>query len=286
MNKYHITIPLAFLILLMCSPAEKKFESELQALADAELAFAQVSATSGMREAFLTYLANDAVVLQPALVNGHEAYKDSPEVPGILQWRPVQNAVSFDGTLGFSTGPWEWRPKGNGDEPTRFGHFISLWKKQHSGEWRVVFDGGIHYAEPSTEHAIKEIQKQPPEAGMNNTSDIGLSTLEDKYNQLINDRGYSNAVASFADSTTRFYHSGHFPALGHAPQETTSTENRNKWIFEPVFSEMASSNDFGYSYGYIHVGENKQACSYLHIYRKDKAQKWRLAAELVVKIPK
>ncbi|KAA3655812.1 MAG: hypothetical protein DWQ10_16810 [Calditrichaeota bacterium] len=285
MVKNYITIALPFLILIMCSRVEKNFDNELQLLAEAEISFAQLSKDSGIRQAFLTYLTEDAIVLQPKPTNGHDAYKNSPQKPGMLQWKPVFNTISYACDLGYSTGPWEWRPEGHGDTPTLYGHFVSIWKKQENGKWRVVFDGGNSYKKPSIEHSADTLLKQPPASTPDSSTRIKTQNLDEELSRAIAENGYKAALKKVATEQTRFYFSNIEPILGISSLDDSLTFQKNNWTYAPVFSKTSSSDDFSYSYGYIQAGQRSQALSYLHIYRKDNSNQWRLALELALSIP-
>ena len=61
---------------------------------------------------------------------------------GQLNWAPEFADIAVSGDLGYTTGPWEFRrsPK---DAPVAFGHYVTLWRKQNNGAWKVEVDIGI-----------------------------------------------------------------------------------------------------------------------------------------------
>lgn len=111
-----------------------------QSLAAAERAFAADAQTRTVNEAFLAALADDGVLLRPGPVNGHAFLAEHPIAATLrLWWSPTYAETSADGTLGFTTGPYEAGLRGQ--KPTGTGHFMSVWQRQ-DGRWRLVFDGG------------------------------------------------------------------------------------------------------------------------------------------------
>src|SRR5262252_6871325 len=86
-------------------------------LADAETAFAAHSARADMREAFLANFADDGVFARG-------------------EW-----TVARPGELGLSTGPWRLT---NPKDPTHpsFGQFVSVWRREPGGAWKVIVDLG------------------------------------------------------------------------------------------------------------------------------------------------
>lgn len=118
---------------------------DLRSLIATEKAFAAAAAEKGTKTAFLTYLADDGVIFNPTEVNGKLSWKNRPESPALLAWNPVWADVSSDGKLGYTTGGWEYRPKGRSDAPVAFGEYVTIWQRQAGGEFRAVLDIGISH---------------------------------------------------------------------------------------------------------------------------------------------
>src|SRR5436309_4119002 len=103
---------------------------------DAERSFARYSVEHGMREAFLQFLADDAILFRPLPVNGKKWFEGRPPAPGALLWQPTYARVSEAGDLGVTSGPWEFKPSDT-TAASSFGHFLTVWRKQADGTWRV-----------------------------------------------------------------------------------------------------------------------------------------------------
>jgi ketosteroid isomerase-like protein len=117
-------------------------------LVEAERAFAAASLAKGTRAAFLDFLAEDSILFRPGPVPGKKWIEEHPAPDTLLTWEPAFAEVAQSGDLGYTTGPWEIRPSGPQDKPTAFGHFVSVWKRQTDGAWKVVVDLGISHAGP------------------------------------------------------------------------------------------------------------------------------------------
>jgi ketosteroid isomerase-like protein len=131
--------------------------SGLKGLLQTEYAFAQRARTS-VREAFLEYLAEDSLVLQPAPVPGREFYAATKDSAATLEWYPAGADVADSDDLGFTTGPWIYTSAGNGGKI--YGHFLTVWKRDATNRWRVAFDGGVSHAAPT----IVECKLAPDQA--------------------------------------------------------------------------------------------------------------------------
>ena len=120
-------------------------ESGVAALQEAvratEQAFAQTMADRDF-DAFKTFLSPEAVffsgdrALRGAedVANAWKPYFDGPQPP--FSWRPETVEVLASGSLALSSGP-VFDPAGQ-----RVGTFNSIWRRDASGGWKIVFDKG------------------------------------------------------------------------------------------------------------------------------------------------
>lgn len=132
----------------------------LDSMVAAERAFARASVESGMKSAFLGVMADDAILFRPGPVNGVQAWRTRPDATAVLEWAPAYGEVSGDGDLGFSTGPWTLRPAA-GQDAVAFGHFVSVWRREPGGPWRLVLDIGISHPDPGLALADVELKVGP-----------------------------------------------------------------------------------------------------------------------------
>lgn len=117
----------------------------------AERAFAKTMADRD-HDAFMTHLSDEAIFFNGETpIRGKAAvaaawkpfYSDS--VPP-FSWEPDRVEVLESGTLALSTGPVR--------DPTGkvIGRFNSIWRRESSGEWHVVFDKGSPVCPPAGEN--------------------------------------------------------------------------------------------------------------------------------------
>jgi uncharacterized protein (TIGR02246 family) len=135
--------------------------SERKALLDADAQFAKDTAERGA-EAWASWFAEDGVMYPPgqAPVQGRDKIRelmsdlrDPRTGRGDLQidWAPVTADVSSAGDLGWTYGTSRIiTPRGE-----RLGKYLSVWRKQADGSWRVAADIGNSTAAPPA-------QKSPP----------------------------------------------------------------------------------------------------------------------------
>jgi nicotinamidase-related amidase/type 1 glutamine amidotransferase/ketosteroid isomerase-like protein len=227
------------------TPQEKP-RPELESLVVAERRFAKMSIEKGFKEAFLANLTEEAVLFRPQIVvKGRKFYQEMPVTKAELAWEPVFADISAAGDLGYTTGPWSLRPT-KGQQPSRFGHYVSVWKKQPDGTLKVVLDVGISHPQAAV----------PP--------------LE-------------YAPASGHGTQQRVYREGQVPVKGEAALKLIGQIDND--ARQMVGKETASSGDLSYEYGYVQApGEKRVVAAYLRIWRVS-GDRVQLALDLENPIP-
>ncbi len=111
-----------------------------------ENAFANAAAEQGVKEAFLAYAADEAV-----LVRGSRVIKGKVEIGNYfdqsthrdisLNWKPEFVEVSQAGDMAYTYGPYTYSAKDTtGTEVNISGIFHTIWKRQDDGSWKFVYD--------------------------------------------------------------------------------------------------------------------------------------------------
>jgi ketosteroid isomerase-like protein len=112
-------------------------------LFDLEAKFARATAQGG-GPAFASWFADDAVTLSngKAPVAGHAAIaKQATWSPKNYQltWTPTAGLLSGD--MGYTWGHYQGTAiNADGQRTTNTGRYLTIWKKQPSGEWKVELD--------------------------------------------------------------------------------------------------------------------------------------------------
>ena len=116
-------------------------------VAATDRAFAATSNASGPAVAFGRYIASDGALLGPfsSFTFGAQAAMKLYEGvgPGEMVWQPRFGGVAGSGDLAFTIGDAELRQRledGSLSEPFIV-WYMSVWKRQRTGEWRFVIDG-------------------------------------------------------------------------------------------------------------------------------------------------
>jgi ketosteroid isomerase-like protein len=123
-------------------------EAEREALLAMDREFAQASVQFGPAQAFYMYMADGAVQLVDGAERrvGPAAIRDAlAGAPGLtLDWQPVDGAVAESGDLGYTWGTWEATSPDveTGGVTLSTGRYVSVWRRDPSGAWQVIFDMG------------------------------------------------------------------------------------------------------------------------------------------------
>src|SRR5688572_17177767 len=111
----------------------------LSELVATERAFAARSEKTTTQAAFLSVLADDAIMFRPHAVEARESLQQRPMNPkGLLRWVPLLGDVAGSGELGYTTGPSDSGLRG--EAPTYKGQFVSIWQRSSQGEWQLQLD--------------------------------------------------------------------------------------------------------------------------------------------------
>jgi ketosteroid isomerase-like protein len=119
-----------------------------QDLIRADEAFCKASAERGL-DGWLSFFDVDAVIFPPGkdCVKGLLAIRAHYEVkkwsPAGLTWKSLGAEISASGDLGYTYGTWDFTGKGKDGKPvTATGKYLTTWKRQKDGSWKVLADIG------------------------------------------------------------------------------------------------------------------------------------------------
>ncbi len=271
------------------APAELR--ADLKSLVEAEREFSKTSEKKGIREAFLTYLSDNAILFRPNAVNGRRYMTDQPVDRGKLTWTPIFADVSAAGDLGYTTGPYEYRlPE---SESVGHGHYVSVWKKQPNGKWRVVIDLGIVHPQP--EAPPGDVSSPPASDASSAKPDVeaaraNLLAVDTAFSDVSVGQGLLTAYEAYAADEIRLYRMREFPQTGKPAMRAALSETAGRLTWKPAGGEVAQSGDLGVTYGVTEFlpgnvqGVSPTPGSYMRIWRRQAAG-WRVVVDVVILLP-
>ena len=142
--------PLITLSLAACAApaAEDASAPDPSVLMEADRAFNRAVAGGGSA-AWGAWFAEDGAIVQEGVgeIRGRTAVAEAVaflDVPGVsLSWEPVRADIARSEDLGWTTGSFvSVGPGPDGAEQRRTGTYVSIWRLQTDGSWKVVMDLG------------------------------------------------------------------------------------------------------------------------------------------------
>jgi ketosteroid isomerase-like protein len=253
----------------------------------AEKAFAALCMQQGIRTAFLANFTATTIGFKPTPGCSRPSYEKFPANSTTeLAWGPSFVEAAAAGDLAVSTGPYELRTKHGDPEPADRGFFVSIWKKQADGAWKVELDCGISTPKPDVPQLETPAQAGPAPAG-------ALFAWADPVNGPIQllaaDRRLWTAMATdrtaWARSlapVARVYREGHLPTADAKAALELAQHDSPALAGTAETAIVSADGCFGYTYGSL---ANKTATAdevggYLRVWRQVARGQWAITLEL------
>lgn len=283
-----------FLFLLVISSSvvaqEPDSSSALFQMREAERNFARSSVMYGRNASFVENFADESIIFTDKwMTNGKQFWKDLKVRPIVLKWEPEYMDIADSRDFGISTGPWEVQEYRPCTAPVATGYFLSVWKKEADGAWKVILDAGS--ATPTQtcyDHTfsfpVGDDKPFPNPKHVNvESARAELMEREKQFLAAWEINPLPATYASFLATGVRMQHEERFP--------TTNPDTINAWIsqlhktltWETVGSGAASSDDLGFTYGLFEMQENPKGSKgyYVRIWKKQPTGNWAITLEMM-----
>jgi len=252
----------------------------LQRMASTERAFAASAAEIGVRDAFLTFFADDAVSLAAGADGAHATLARArdhlralapPTLPILtrLMWEPFTGHVSVDGTMGWLTGGYV-NLNLVSNEVVAHGAYFSVWKRQPDGLWRVWLDQGVSL--PSIWQDASPFRVAPDPAPITDgTPDETLEAVE---------ASVADAGAGWRarlDRDVRLHRDGRMPLVGRDAVLAWAGAAWSSVRYVPIRIEVAGSGDLGVALG--GYGAASEHGTWVRVWKRDVTGRWQIVFE-------
>ncbi len=295
---------LLLLLLAVCflggsTAAQKKTGvNDLRSMVETERSFARMSEEKGTREAFAAFIADEGILFRPTAVLGKKWMRENPLPPSttrpLLAWQPIFAFVSSAGDLGYTTGPWQYKKDIKDAQPTAFGNFMTVWKKQADGSWKFALDLGVSNPEPKDPVTIW----QPGQGRMDQEISAkvdqqlarsGLLDAERKFSQVSAELGARESFLLYAAKDVRLFRNDHFPFVGKMAAADALAPVTAEWTWTSLFAGVSISGDLGYTYGIYELREKAGIVSergnYARVWKKVLGD-WKLVIDVADPLPR
>lgn len=262
-------------------------DTNLRSLVSAEHEFSQVSEQRGTRAAFIAFLADDGVIFNPAATLGKPLWLSRKDAPGVLTWNPVWADVSVAGDLGYTTGPYEFRQ--SNDEPAvGNGYYLSIWRKDTSGVWKVVCDIGTRNASPQNQLTLAyplKAKTSPKKIDLESER-VRLLKAETRLAKILSGNRKDGDLFELLGEQARAHRMNKFPISERAAIVDEFRSMHGKFSSKIESLRLAKSGDLAYTYGTYELKESgapneKVTGSFVRIWQREKNDKWKIAVDVL-----
>ncbi len=193
--------------------------------------------------------------------------------------------------LGYTTGPAEWRKAKEDEKPFGYGQFVSIWRKQKDGSWKVVLDVGSEVPGPpkSDEAPQLEFSFGPNPVSTNGSQISPSKELHEAESKFAAAAQADSAAALLAASSAavRVHRENAFPAVGQEAAREMLSARGGKLTLERMGGGGSAAGDLAYSYGKyaLTTPQNAERGHYLQIWRTDEEGRWQIALDYQAPLP-
>ena len=154
-----IGITLLGALALGCAPGSDPAEAR-RTLMEADVAFARETAERGV-EGWVSFFTADGILFSDhGRADGADAIRETmapafTDPARSLTWRPTEAFASASADLGYTIGRWELitRDPDGGTTVGASGNYVTIWRRELDGSWKVAVDIGNDDADASGEAA-------------------------------------------------------------------------------------------------------------------------------------
>jgi ketosteroid isomerase-like protein len=229
------------------------------------------------------------VVFEPEPVDARATYERRARSADRLEWEPSLAGVAAAGDLAFTSGPWRLRPAGTIGERDAHGHYVSVWRPDRSGAWKVIADIGVtHAAGPRWSGAVTYMPlevsaaRAPLEPGR---ARADLLQLDRSFGERATRAGLLEAYRGYLAGAALLYRPGHEP-LDAGSAAPLLDEPAAAWHWDARDGAVSRSGDLAFTYGRALRESVAEAAggdpfSYLRVWRHETSG-WRLLLDVVI----
>jgi ketosteroid isomerase-like protein len=262
--------------------AAPKSDKALDDMVNTEKQFAQVCAEKGIRDSFLQFFNPDVVTFGQSLRVGTDHLKNRPNNDPLrykLHWLPTYGDIASSGELGYLTGA-ALQEDSKGENESWHGEYFSIWTRQPEG-WKVAVDFGVSSPTALFKQDAAFV-RAPQESRTRRASLATGNSLEAAETEFITKaaaNGNRSAICDSASAHIRFYRDNQPLSEGVDGVCKGDAVGVDRLDYKMLNHRAASSGDLGYAYGeYKPAGDQEAKGAYLHVWKRNRDNRWVLVA--------
>jgi hypothetical protein len=277
--------PILFILLNAGSIYAQIADTDIQSLLAAENYFSGLSADKGVKKAFLKVSDDETIVFRPSPVAARKFYKDAKEDSTFLSWYPSYARISISGDWGFTSGPYIAKASKESEKKIH-GQYLSVWKRNSKGVWKLAIDAGIRHPEPKAEPKLDfasntgNFFRQHSTLRQQQRKDIVVST--EKLFSLTLKAIAADAYNEFADDDIHILFPGVYPIVGKKNAIAFFNSQKMRFLSETIAADRAFGGEYAYTYGTASLTRSakKEEFNYIRIWQRSEENTWNVLFEL------
>lgn len=260
----------------------QRTDGTVKSLLKAEEEFSASAAKNGVKSAFNSYSASNALVFRPNPVNAKTYYATQPNDKN-LSWHPSTARVSRSGDWGYTTGGFTV----DGTDKKTYGQYLSVWKAIN-GKWELVLDLGAEHNKPLQPVVSRYIDpKDYYKPKFNGEKQIAagkeiIFTTEKTLDATLKSYGVS-AFGGFLNADASLVFPGYEPISGKNKIIAFYNSMISKMSLKTTNADKAAGGDFAYTYGVATIdykADLRESFNYVFIYERQPDHNWNLIEQI------
>lgn len=279
-------IVFALVSLTICNTNAQISNGKVNSLVAAENYFESITLSKGIKKGFSAVSDANTIVFRPDPVRALQFYRKAKADSSLLHWRPAFAKISKSGDWGFTTGPYTYKSSPNAQEAS-FGQYISVWRMNEKGIWKLALDAGIAHDKPNKEEKLVFVDAVTDKF-FHQRSEIRLQQREDMI--MTSDRLFSTTLRAyknlaynvFLGENSRLLFPGHEPIVGRRNITDFLRYEGLSVNTEPLDADRAFGGDLAYTYGRATITKNNvdKVYNYVRIWEVQEGYKWNVILEV------
>jgi len=256
--------------------------------------FAAAVAARGPKDAFLQFLAPDGLLFRPRPVIGADFFRDAPADTGVLEWSPSYARLAKSGDLGFTTGPWRYRPSASNATVNVTGQYLTVWRLTAEG-WKAALDAGVGGPAVTFPWRVDadgpDDPDEPLAAWQQSQRGSDLKYVEETFARRSAREGEAKALDAHGHKHVRVLRSGVLPIVGRSDAVRFLASNRRLTRDALQGVIISGGGDLGYVWGESEVlgsgtTPHRVVRSWVRIWRRSGwSGTWRIGVDLAIDYP-
>ena len=259
---------------------------KVSSLVAAENYFESLVSSKGIKKGFSAIANENTILFRPDPIKALDFIKKAKRDSSQLSWGAAFAKISKSGDWGFTTGPYTYKlsPK---SEQISFGQYVSVWRANDKGVWKLALDAGITHNKPKKEEKLVYVDAVTGKF-FHQRSDVRLQQREDMI--MTSDRLFATTLKAyknlaynvFLGENARMLFPGYEPLIGRRNITDFLRYQELSINTEFVEADRALGGDLAYSYGKATVTKNKvvKMYNYVRIWEVQEGFKWNVILEV------